>query len=496
MTPTVRGETLTYLQDGQEQELTVGTPAWFAWLATASTFSFVSERGLFTARHERSNRQRGGRYWKAYRKQHGKLSSHYLGKSEVLTLERLQAVALALAHAPAKMPPAREAFEARPPALRRAPRAPGDPLTPLLSTKLHVPRPRAQLVSRSHLVERLQQGVAGALTLVSAPAGFGKTTLLAQWLAQSGAPAAWLSLEPEDNDPVRFLTYLIAALQTVDTHLGAAALELLRTPRPPPPEMVVDLLTNDLMRYAAGDYLLVLDDCHVLTAEPIHRALSYLVEHQPPQLYLVLVTRADPPLPLARLRACGQLTEVRAAELRFRTAEVREFLQVVMGLNLSVEAILALESRTEGWVAGLQLAALSLRGRTDVAAYLAAFSGSHRFVLDYLTEEVFSRQPAWTQSFLLHTCMLERLCGPLCDAVTEQEGSQAIVEALERANLFVVALDDERRWYRYHHLFADVLRSRLQQTQPTLVAELHRRASAWYEQHDLPAEAIQHALSA
>jgi len=239
----------------------------------------------------------------------------------------------------------------------------------------------------------------------------------------------------------------------------------------------------------------VLDDYHVVTDEPIQRGMTFLLEHLPPQLHLILAARTDPPLPLARLRAQGQLCEVRTGDLRFEAAEVNTFLQAVMGLNLPPEAIAILERRTEGWIAGLQLAALSLQGRADVSGFLAAFSGSHRYVLDYLSEEVLARQPAAVQQFLLRTCLLERLSGPLCNAVTGQEGSQAMLEALERANLFVVALDDERRWYRYHHLFAQVLRTHLQQASPALVPTLHRRASAWYEQQDLPAEAVQHALA-
>ncbi len=227
--------------------------------------------------------------------------------------------------------------------------------------------------------------------------------------------------------------------------------------------------------------MLVLDDYHVITAEPLQRGMTFLLEHLPPQLHLILATRADPPLPLARLRAQGQLCEVRTVDLRFGAAEASAFLQAVMGLDLETSAIVTLERHTEGWIAGLQLAALSLQGRADVPAFLAAFTGSHRFVLDYLSEEVLARQDAPVQQFLLHTSILERLSGPLCDAVTEQEGSQAMLEALEHANLFVIPLDDERGWYRYHHLFAEVLRSHLQQAEPTLPPVLHRRASAWYE---------------
>ncbi len=336
--------------------------------------------------------------------------------------------------------------------------------------------------------------MARALTLVSAPAGFGKTTLLAQWFAGSGLPVAWLSLEAEDNDPTRFLSYMIAALQTLDPQIGTTALALLRTPQPPLLEAVLAVLVSEVTSRDARDVALVLDDYHVISAESIQRGMSFLLEHLPPRLHLVIATRADPPLPLARLRVQGKLCEVRTADLRFGAAEAGTFLQTVMGLDLEAWAIATLEQRTEGWIAGLQLAALSLQGRADVSAFLTDFSGSHRYVLDYLSEEVLARQPMPVQQFLLHTCLLERLSGPLCDAVTGQEGSQAMLEGLERANLFVVVLDDERGWYRYHHLFAEVLRSHLQQTEPMSLPVLHRRASAWYEGHNLPAEAVQHAL--
>ncbi|MBV9229012.1 MAG: helix-turn-helix domain-containing protein [Chloroflexi bacterium] len=370
-----------------------------------------------------------------------------------------------------------------------------DPRATLVATKLYVPRLRAHLVSRPHLIKRLQYGVARALTLISAPAGFGKTTVLAQWLAETRKPVAWLSLEPEDNDATRFLSYLIAALQTLDPGIGTTALASLHSPQPAPVEAVLTVLTNELVSHQGEDMVLALDDYHVITTPSIHQGMRYLVEHLPPQMHLLLATRTDPPFPLARLRAQDQLCEVRTADLRFADAEARTFLETVMGLHLLPEAIATLQSRTEGWIVGLQLAALSLQGRADVAHFLAAFSGTHRFVLDYLSEEVLLRQPASVQSFLHHTSILERLNGPLCDAVTGKPGSQTMLEALEQANLFVVPLDDERGWYRYHYLFADVLRRHLQQAEPILVPELHRRASAWYEQHELPIEAVQHALA-
>ncbi len=484
---------------------------WVAWLEPISSFSFQGQQGPLTVRKEA--RPRGNQYWYAYRRVGPKMAKKYLGRTADLTLARLEKIAAAFppAQRPAAAPSRSLAVDGQrlprrgegddqrairegdaPPVLVARPPLPRDPM---LATKLHRPRPRSHLVPRSHLTLRLQQGMERALTLISAPAGFGKTTLLAQWLAESGMPVAWLSLEAEDNDPSRFLSYLIAALQTLDAQLGTAALALLRTPQPPLPEAVLAVLTNDLVERGGGDFVLVLDDYHVITADPIQGGMTFLLEHLPSHMHLILATRADPPLPLARLRAQGQLSEVRTADLRFGTVEASAFLQAVMGLDLPAEAISILERQTEGWIAGLQLAGLSLQGRADVSAFLAAFSGSHRYVLDYLSDEVLARQPTPVQQKLLHTSILERLSGPLCDAVTGQEGSQAMLEALERANLFVVALDDERGWYRYHHLFAQVLRRHLQQREPASVPHLHRRASAWYEQHDLPIEAVQHALA-
>jgi LuxR family transcriptional regulator, maltose regulon positive regulatory protein len=488
--PATAAYKLYQTRDREVLTIVPDSPAWFAWLDRVSTFAFSGKSGHYTARKE--TKQRGDRYWSAYLATGEQLTKKYLGKTSDLTLARLEQIAAMLgAQSAAQLPPPETVDTTPPPLLAQR----DNPLHPLLATKLHVPRLRTHLVPRVHLVERLQQGMPRPLTLVSAPAGFGKTTLLAQWCAESGMPVAWLSLEPEDNDPTRFLSYLIASLQTLDAQLGTTALAMLRTPQPAPPEAVLAVLTNDLVERSGGDFVVVLDDYHVITADSVQRGMSFLLEHLPSQMHLLLATRADPPLPLARLRAQGQLIEVRTTDLRFGTAEAGTFLQEVMGLDLEASAIATLEQRTEGWIAGLQLAALSLQGRADVSVFLAAFSGSHRFVLDYLSEEVLARQLEPVQQFLLHTCILERLSGPLCDAVTGQEGSQAMLEALERANLFVVALDDERGWYRYHHLFAEVLRSHLQQRELTLPPVLHRRASAWYEQHGLPVEAVQHALA-
>src|SRR5438270_7676919 len=421
-------------------------------------------------------------------------------------MARLQMVARALATALVEIVPDTDADEARPPAQAAAPGMRSDALTPLLATKLHPPLLRANLVRRPHLAERLTQGVMGPLTLVSAPAGFGKTTLLAQWLAESDMPVAWLSLEAGDNEPVRFLSYLIAALQTLDPHLGAVALTLLQMPQPAAAENVLTLLTNDMGGHGrdGGDFVLVLDDYHVIDAKPIDHALTFLLEHLPPQMHLVIATREDPQLPLARLRARGQLTELRATDLRFTPSEAAGFLNQGMGLNLSAEDIARLSTRTEGWIAGLQLAAISMQGHQDSTSFITSFTGSHHFVLDYLVEEVLQQQPESIQTFLLRTSILDRMTGSLCDAVllNATASGQATLEYLERANLFIVPLDNERRWYRYHHLFADLLRQRLHQRSASSpgderdgVAELHRRASQWYEDNGLELEAFHHAVA-
>ncbi len=378
---------------------------------------------------------------------------------------------------------------------------------PILATKLYIPPPRPKVVSRPRLIERLNEGKQhpSGVTLISAPAGFGKTTLVSEWIAALtpsplpmgeglGVRAAWLSLDEGDNDLTRFLTYLVAALQTIAPKVGEATLALLQSSQPPPTEVLLTALLNDLT--TLGEVVLVLDDYHAIESAPIDEALTFLVDHLPPQLRLVIASREDPPLPLARLRARGQLTELRAADLRFTPAEAADFLNDAMSLNLAASDIAALESRTEGWIAGLQLAALSMQGRSDTTHFIQAFTGSHRFVLDYLMEEVLQRQPERVRSFLLQTAILERLCGSLCDAVTNRDDGRSMLELLERSNLFVVPLDDRRQWWRYHHLFADVLQARLIEEQSDRVSELHRRASEWFEQNNLPAEAIHHALIA
>src|SRR5918993_1632736 len=367
--------------------------------------------------------------------------------------------------------------------------------TPILATKLYVPPPRPRVVLRPRLIEHLNESLHRKLTLISAPAGFGKTTLVSEWVAGCERPAAWLSLDEGDNDPTRFLSYLVAALQTIAPNIGEGVLGALRSPQPPPTRSTLTNLLNEIAA-VEDDFVLVLDDYHVVDARAVDDTLAFLLDHLPPRMHLIIATREDPQLPLARLRARGQLTEVRAADLRFTPSEAAEFLKGVMGLNLSEEDVAALETRTEGWIAGLQLAALSMRGREDVPGFIRAFAGDNRYIVDYLVEEVLQRQPERTRSFLLQTSILERLSGPLCDAVTGQERSNALLEALERGNLFVVPLDDRRHWFRYHHLFADVLRARLMEEQPDRAPTLHRRASEGYERNGSPTDAIRHALAA
>ena len=374
----------------------------------------------------------------------------------------------------------------------------------ILATKLFIPSPGPAVVRRPRLIQRLDDGAHSKLTLISAPAGFGKTTLAAEWVAGCGKPAAWVSFDEGDGNSTRFLQYVAAALQTVDARMGKGLSAMLGAPQPPSTEAALTTLLNEIAA-APQDIVLVLDDYHVVDDAEVDRALALLVERLPSQVRLVVATREDPNIPLARLRARGQLTEIRAADLRFGSTEAEEFLVRGMGLELPAGSVAALESRTEGWIAGLQLAALSLQGRADAAGFIASFTGSHRFILDYLIEEVLRRQTGAVQSFLLRTSLLGRLCGPLCDAVTRDASAPGMetLERLERANLFVVPLDDERRWYRYHRLFADALQQRLRQglvasgkAPDTVVAELHVRASAWYEEKGLEIEAFHHAAEA
>jgi len=365
----------------------------------------------------------------------------------------------------------------------------------LLATKLFIPRPRSNLVSRPRLVERLNTGSDKTLTLIAAPAGFGKTTLLSEWIPQSHSCVTWLSLDDADNDPTRFWTYFISSLQGLRPDIGKAALALMQSPQSTPIPSILTTLINEITAFP-DSFSLVLDDYHVIEAQQIHEMLVFLLDHQPVNMNLVMTTRIDPPLPLARLRARDKLTEIRANNLRFTEKEISDFLTTALGLELRAEEITALEERTEGWIAGLQIAALSMQGRDDISGFIQAFSGSHRHILGYLADEVIDQRPKGTLHFLLQTSILDRLCGPLCDAVTGNSDGQEILENLEHANMFITPLDDEGKWYRYHHLFGEVLRARLQQNQPNLLPDLHSRASQWFQEHRYIPEAVIHALAA
>lgn len=370
--------------------------------------------------------------------------------------------------------------------------------SPRVVTKLHLPKPRPDLVARPKFAARLDRGALAKLTLISAPTGFGKTSLVAQWLSSRTAhdrTVAWIALDQADDQPAAFWTQMLAALQVAaGPAFGEGILPLLESGQPPT-EGVLAAVVNELSA-SPSELDLVLDDYHVIEDHDIHDTMTFLLEHLPPQVHVLITTRADPPLPLARLRARGELVEIRAADLRFSADEASIYLNEVMGLGLGAQDVAALEERTEGWIAALQLAALSMEGRADIAEFVARFTGNDRYIVDYLVEEVLQRLPAEIRTFLLDTCILDRLSVPLCDAVTERGDSKAMLGALEQRNLFVVPLDDQRRWYRYHHLFADVLQAHLEDEQPDRAPELHRRAGEWYEHQGDWTEAIRHALAA
>jgi ATP/maltotriose-dependent transcriptional regulator MalT len=514
--PQVADGALHVLEPSGGPEITVGSSSWVDWLTDPATrsFSFRSPRGRYTARKE--HRARGGDYWVAYRKQGGKLHKTYLGRAGDLTLVRLEDVAAVMAD------PGGEVMANSPSdaisgdvgstsadaaatggsttadnQLQERPRQSTE-ANLLLLTKLAVPSARPFLVPRPLLSTRLEEGLGRRFILVSAPAGFGKSTLLSAWaseLSSSGRPIAWFSLDSGDNDPARFWRYFVTAIDQLQPGSGQTALALLGSPQAPPLEAILTTLLNELADLDT-DAALVIDDYHLIESESIHEALTFLIEHLPLRMHLVIATRADPSLPLSRLRARGEITELRAADLRFSPEEAATFLNRVMGLKLSPQDIAELEGRTEGWIAGLQMAALAMTGRDDVPGFIAAFAGSNRYVLDYLAEEVLGRQPEELQTFLLQTSILDRMCAPLCNAVTERTDGQTTLERLEQANLFVIPLDDERQWYRYHHLFSDVLRQRLHQEHSDLLPARHQRASAWFEKEGLVPEAIHHALAA
>ncbi|MEO6887385.1 MAG: LuxR C-terminal-related transcriptional regulator [Ktedonobacteraceae bacterium] len=482
-TPRVRGDLLMYHTGTDEHTIRLESDAWWRWLAAqeTTTFRFEGPGGSFTARREHKGT---GCYWYAYRKHAGKLRKAYLGRSPELKQARLDSIAAILNE------PGRAA----------APEGGSHPSpNPLLMTKLYLPPARSSLVARPHLVARLHAGLRQhGLTLISAPAGFGKTTLLSVWQqAHTHVRLCWVSLDAQDNDPARFWTYVITALHLQHPGIEDHAFALLPSSETPPPASTPAVLTALINTLATipQDVALVLDDYHVITTPAIHEALGFLLDHLPPRMHLIIISRSEPPLPLAHLRAQGQLTELHATDLRFSGAEVATFLNQVMGLALSSSEIVALEARTEGWVTGLQLAALAMQGRTDKQGFINAFTGSHRYVGEYLASEVFQRQPEHIQDFLLASAILARFSGSLCDAVTGRADGREILAWLEQAHLFLVPLDEQRRWYRYYHLFSEFLRARLQQTRSALIPQLHHRAAAWYESQGLLDEAVEHMLA-
>ncbi len=555
--PPLVDHTHMLLPDHAAEMIAVGSPAWYAWLVEATSFVFRSRHGTFTAYKER--RGAAQEYWKAYRRRSGRLQRVYLGKSGELTLDRLDAAAAELANklpavvpandavvldsAPAPADIAESVAQVRPDtgAQQSSFRSPEDSSlnTPraltatddaqslhLLSTKLAIPTLRTTLVSRPRLAERIDTAIAQQqkLILIAAPAGFGKTTMIAEWLAARSSElrvlsselgqaqatqnsrlltqnwrAAWLALDDTDNHLGQFLAYLIAAFETMYPKLGADAWALLRAQAAQPSTHAILASLVNARAAPADQIVLVLDDYHTITLQAIHEAITFLLDRMPAQMQIVIVTRADPPLPLARLRARGQLTELRAADLRFTGGEAAYLFGHIHGITLAPDALAALETRTEGWATGLQLAALSLRQRdlADLPTFLADFTGSHTYVFDYLADEVFQQQPDHVRSFLMQTAILGRLCGPLCAAVTSQNDAQALLEDLDHANMFLIRLDSNRRWYRYHHLFRDFLLEQLERAlAPAGRAGLCHNASAWFEQQGLLGEAIDYALQA
>jgi LuxR family transcriptional regulator, maltose regulon positive regulatory protein len=368
--------------------------------------------------------------------------------------------------------------------------------TPLLTTKLFIPQPRAKIINRSRLLDQINQGLDHALVLISAPAGFGKTTLLSTWVQETEKPVAWVSLDQSDNDPARFLAYVLTALQSVIPNLGAEILENLLSPQPDYSETSLIKILNEISIANTQELILVLDDYHLVTIPAVNNITNFLLNNLPQGMHLIIITRADPALPLPRLRGQGELVEIRQNDLRFTFAEVTEFINQTLGSNLSPMDVTALTNRTEGWIAGLQMAAISMAGKSDNSQFIQEFTGSDRYILDYLMDEVFQLQPTETQNFLLLTSLVNRFTAALCNVLTEAQNSQEILERFERDNLFIIPLDNNRIWYRYHQLFADLLQNRLIQEQSENIPQLHDRASRWFEDQGSINEAIQHSLAA
>ena len=485
--------------------IALDSPDWYAWLEQHPSFTFVDPHGAITVRKERG--QGGGGYWKGYRRQAGKVRTTYVGRSADLSRTRLQAAAQALGRDPIPAAPPPEASL-----------APAAPLPALPRTKFVMPPPRPQRVQRRRLLARLSVAPLPCVTLVAAPAGCGKTTLVADWITLDGRVAAWLTLDAGDNDPVAFWTAVATGLDIAQPGVVSRVVALLQSGQQPALASMVAGLINDLTAQLRPDadgrpVLLVLDDYHAITERVIHETMLALIERLPTHLRLVVISRIDPPLRLARLRVRADLLEIRAAHLLFTEEEVAAFLTETMSLSLPAGAASILTARTEGWVAALQLAALSLRHQADPAAFLATFGGSHRHLLSYLVDEVLSQQSPELQAFLLATSVLDRLCAELCAAVIGElpeapdasplagppeavRRAQALLEELNIANLFLIPLDTVSQWYRYHALFGEALRHRLHQHDPAGERVYRQRASIWYAQAGYGAEAIQHALAA
>lgn len=489
---TVRNGYLVYEQQGQYVVVLLDTPSWYTWLETATRFTFTCDEGTFTAHKAPAGNRRGGWYWRAYRRKRGRLSRCYLGVSTNLTLSNLREAARRLA-TEAESTGSGKADEDAPPVSHVPSLLRGLTSTVILQTTIIPPRLPVPHVARPRLLAHLEQGVRGPLTLVSAPAGAGKTTLLAAWAATTTRPVAWLSCEAGENDPARLLAALIAALARLDARLGAAS-QIDRPWHPDEHERVLSRLLNALERLLPEETVLILDDVHHLTTEASQALLLFLLSHLPSHLHVLIGTRGDVPR-LAHWRARNQVAELHGQELGFESAEVEAFVQA-MGLSLGSEAIRLLEERTEGWIAGIQLVTLALRGHADVARVLRTTGLPHRFLLDYVREEILLPQPPEMQRFLLRTSILERLSGPLCESVTGESDGQRKLATLLQEHLFISALDDSETWYRSHPLFAETLRTLLQQQEPALVPELYRRASLWYEQHGWAEDACEYALLA
>ncbi len=457
--------------------------AWLAWLGEASSFAFHGKGGSLNVYRER--RPRGGTYWYAYQTKEGRTRKCYLGQTEIISLARLEETALTLSHA-------------------QKPATATEQGMVLLSSKLSPPHLPNALVERERLLSALDEALATPLTLLSASAGWGKTTLLSAWASRRKIQVAWLSLEELDTSPTRFWVSLIAALRCCERcapNVGETAMALLQSPQPPPLSTILSTLLQELESREAhpAPIVLILDDYQIIEDPAIHEGMSFFLEHLPAHLHLILSSRMDPDLPLARWRVRGQLTEIRATDLRFQEVEASQYLGQMLSPLLSEEEVRRLMSRTEGWIAGLHLAALTLQRRADRAAFLQAFTGSQRYLLDYVQEEILARLPTRVRDFLLHTAILSRLDASVCQAVTaelERRVSQQMLEWLERANLFLVSLDEERRSYRLHDLFREALLSALHTTHPERVPILHRRAASFYEAQGEWTEAITHALQA